>query len=106
MTPQDKHVSPLRYPGGKGFISPYLQRVIDLNGLNGCAYYEPFAGGAGAALRLLVHGVVSEVHLNDLDVRIASFWQAVLNEPERFANTIMTVPLNVDEWHRQKTDLH
>ena len=102
MAPKDRHISPLRYPGGKGFISAYLQSVIDLNGLQGCAYYEPFAGGAGAGLRLLVDGVVSEVHLNDLDIRIASFWQAALNEAERFADAIMTIPLNLDEWHRQK----
>ena len=106
MAPKDRYISPLRYPGGKGFISAYLQSVIDLNRLRGCAYYEPFAGGAGAALRLLVDGVVSEVYLNDLDIRIASFWQAALNEPERFANAIMTVPLNLDEWHKTKADLH
>ena len=97
-----RHVSPLRYPGGKGFISEYLQSVIEMNGLRGCSYHEPFAGGAGAALRLLLNGVVSEIHLNDLDVRITSFWRSMLNETERFANTIMTVPLDIDEWQRQK----
>ena len=97
-----RYVSPLRYPGGKGFISGYLQTVIEMNGLRGCAYYEPFAGGAGAALRLLMNGVVSEVHLNDLDLRITSFWRSVLDETDRFENAVMTVPLNMDEWSRQK----
>ncbi len=97
-----RYVSPLRYPGGKGFISDYLESVIDMNGLRGCAYYEPFAGGAGAALRLLMDGVVSEIHLNDLDPRITAFWWSVLEEPDRFINAIMTVPLNLEEWGRQK----
>ena len=102
MKPTVRHPSPLRYPGGKGFISDYLESVIEMNGLQACTYYEPFAGGAGAALRLLMSGVVSEVHLNDLDRRITSFWRSVLNETERFENAVMTVPLNMDEWRRQK----
>lgn len=79
-----------------------LAQTIKLNGLEGCPYYEPFAGGAGAALRLLREGVVSEVHLNDLDPAIAAFWQAVLDQTERFAEAIMEVPLNIEEWKRQR----
>lgn len=93
--------SPLRYPGGKASLAPFLARTIEINGLIGCSYYEPFAGGAGAALRLLREGVVSELHLNDLDPHIVSFWRAVLNEPNRFAEEIMFVPLSVEEWRRQ-----
>lgn len=79
-----------------------LAQTIKLNGLEGCPYYEPFAGGAGAALRLLREGVVSEVHLNDLDPAIAAFWRTVLEQPERFAEAIMEVPLNIEEWKRQR----
>ena len=93
--------SPLRYPGGKASLAPFLARTIEINGLIGCSYYEPFAGGAGAALRLLREGVVSELHLNDLDPHIVSFWRAVLDEPNRFAEEIMSVPLSVAEWRRQ-----
>lgn len=96
------HDSPLRYPGGKASLAGLLAQTIKLNGLEGCPYYEPFAGGAGAALRLLREGVVSEVHLNDLDPAIAAFWQAVLDQPERFAEAIMEVPLNIEEWKRQR----
>ena len=94
--------SPLRYPGGKASLAAFLARTIELNGLSGCSYLEPFAGGAGAALRLLREGVVSEIHLNDLDPHIVSFWRAVLDEPERFAEAILSVPLNIAEWKRQQ----
>ena len=97
-----RYDSPLRYPGGKASLSAFLVRTIELNDLSGCAYFEPFAGGAGAALRLLREGVVSELHLNDLDIRITSFWHAVLNEPERFAEAILSVPLNIAEWKKQQ----
>ena len=40
-----RYLSPLRYPGGKGCLSEFLQNVVEVNGLRGCAYFEPFAGG-------------------------------------------------------------
>jgi DNA adenine methylase len=96
-----RHVSPLRYPGGKACLTDFLSDVIDLNDLRQSAYYEPYAGGAGAALNLLKHGVVSELFLNDADRRVYSFWRAALTEPERFSERIRTVPLTIEEWHRQ-----
>ena len=94
--------SPLRYPGGKTPLANFLVEVIELNNLVGCPYFEPFAGGAGAALRLLRKGVISELHLNDLDHRITAFWNAVLTESERFVEAILSVPVSVSEWKRQK----
>ena len=96
------HLSPLRYPGGKAALADFLADTIEFNGLAGCSYFEPFAGGAGAALRLLMGGVVSEVHLNDLDPRIFAFWKAALCEPDRFVDAIMAIPLTVAEWYRQR----
>ena len=94
--------SPLRYPGGKASLAAFLTRTIELNDLSGCSYFEPFAGGAGAALRLLRDGVVSELHLNDLDPRIISFWRAVLDESDRFADAVLSVRVNVSEWEKQR----
>ena len=93
--------SPLRYPGGKASLAKFLSRTIDRNGLKGCSYYEPFAGGAGAALNLLRAGVVTDLHLNDLDLGIVSFWRSVLYESKRFAEAIVSAPLNIKEWERQ-----
>jgi DNA adenine methylase len=97
-----KFNSPLRYPGGKAGLTGFLTDVIDLNDLRGCVYYEPYAGGAGAALSLLTHNVVSEIHINDADKRVYAFWVAALNYSERFAERIRTVPLSIEEWNRQK----
>ena len=94
--------SPLRYPGGKTSLAALLSRTIENNSLYGCSYFEPFAGGAGAALRLLRGGIVSEVHLNDLDQRITSFWLSVLYESKRFADAVMSVPISISEWNKQK----
>lgn len=36
-----------RYPGGKARLAPLIARTIELNGLKGRVYCEPFAGGFG-----------------------------------------------------------
>lgn len=97
-----RYVSPLRYPGGKASLAAFLEDVIDLNDLRGCRYYEPYAGGAGAALTLLEKDVVEQIHINDADQRVFNFWNAVLNETERFADQVLSVPLDIDEWQRQR----
>jgi DNA adenine methylase len=96
-----RHPSPLRYPGGKSCLTQFLEDAIDLNDLRDCRYYEPYAGGAGAALKLLYRGVVSELFLNDLDRRVYAFWKAVLNNTDEFVNRIGTVPLTIAEWKHQ-----
>lgn len=93
--------SPLRYPGGKAFLAAFLSKTLQLNGLSDCSYYEPFAGGAGAALSLLRSNVVSQLYLNDLDPGIVSFWRAALYESKRFAEAIHSVHLSIAEWKRQ-----
>lgn len=59
--------SPLRYPGGKGKLEPFMEMMIkNLNHVGG-TYIEPFAGGAGIALGLLEKELVKEIVINDLD---------------------------------------
>ena len=37
--------SPLRYPGGKGKLEPFMELLIRQTGHLGGTYVEPFAGG-------------------------------------------------------------
>ena len=48
-----KSYSPLRYPGGKGQVYSFVEDLLIKNKLIGCTYIEPYAGGAGIAMRLL-----------------------------------------------------
>lgn len=91
-------ISPLRYPGGKAKLASFITKYLHLNGLENGIYYEPFAGGAGVALSLLMEGQIKEIFLNDADLRIYSFWKSILNEPERFCKNIQSVPLTVEEY--------
>lgn len=72
--------SPLRYPGGKRRLAPLLASVLEANGLTGGWYVEPYAGGAGAALYLLLRGHVRHIVINDADPMIHAFWQSVVHD--------------------------
>jgi DNA adenine methylase len=97
--------TPLRYPGGKAKLSYYIKSVIEQNNLLDGHYVEPFAGGAGVALELLFQEFVQQIHINDLDVAIYSFWDAVVNEPDCICKLIQDTPVTMDEWHKQKNIL-
>src|ERR1700722_15207282 len=97
-----KPYSPLRYPGGKAFLTAELQRIIDKIGLKKPVYVEPYAGGAGAALALLFADKVKKIVINDYDVAIYSFWKSVVDQSEAFAEKILSTPVTVAEWKRQK----
>jgi DNA adenine methylase len=97
-----RYISPLRYPGGKAPLAGFLEDLLDLNGLRCDEYFEPYAGGAGAALELLQRNAVKKIHINDADIRIYAFWEAVCTAAERFVDDIFGVPLNMDEWFRQR----
>lgn len=88
--------SPLRYPGGKGRLGPWLASVIDKNDLKGGWYVEPYAGGAGAALYLLLQGYVGHIVINDADPLIHAFWQSVVHESEAFAEMVRGTPVTME----------
>lgn len=50
--------SPFRYPGGKSKIAPLIRLIIENDKKQNITYIEPFAGGAGVALDLLLNGTV------------------------------------------------
>ena len=95
-------VTPLRYPGGKRKIFPFFRDLLTHNDLVGSHYVEPFAGGAGLALSLLLSGYVEFVHLNDLDVSIYIFWKTVLEHTEELCRRIETIPVDIETWQRQR----
>ncbi len=94
--------SPLRYPGGKGKLVEFMKYMIEQLGHSGGTYIEPFAGGAGVAIELLLRGIVDKIVINDYDKGIWSFWRAVLTETDRFTAELAVVPLTMEEWYRQR----
>lgn len=95
-------ISPLRYPGGKAVLYPRLRKLIQDMGLRDCTYVEPYAGGVGAGLGLLVTGQVKRVVINDLDPAIYSFWKTIQDNPGWLTKRISKADLTVTEWRKQR----
>lgn len=93
-----KFYSPLRYPGGKSCIFPFVSQFFYENDLVGIEYAEPYAGGAGLALRLLFEGYVSNIHINDYDPAIYSLWKTILFKSDDFCNWIEDVDIDIKNW--------
>lgn len=94
--------SPLRYPGGKQSLAPFVRFLIEENGMGGCTYAEPYAGGAGLALRLLMDGVVSRVLLNDKCPMVTSFWRSLFWQTDILLSMIDREPVTMDTWYRTR----
>lgn len=98
----NQHYSPLRYPGGKGKLFHFVKDLIVHNDLDGGSYSEPYAGGASIALGLLIEDYVSEIHINDYDKAIYSFWYAILRKTDEFIQRVWDTPVNMTQWRKQK----
>lgn len=94
--------TPLRYPGGKTAYAGLLEKIIELNKLNDVILVEPYAGGAGASIKLFLSGKVSGLVLNDLDPAIYAFWWSVIHSPEALIEKISKVPITIEEWKKQR----
>jgi DNA adenine methylase len=94
--------SPLRYPGGKTQLTPFVIDLLRSNDLLNGIYVEPFAGGAGIAWKLLLDNFVSSIWINDIDPAIYSFWASVIRHTDELCELIESTPVTIDEWHKQR----
>lgn len=92
----------MRYPGGKANLAGFLRGLIGENVGAECSYFELYAGGAGAALDLLLSGDVRRIVLNDADIHIYYFWDAILHHTEDFLRLMWNTPVNMDMWQKER----
>jgi DNA adenine methylase len=97
-----RHFSPLRYPGGKGRLSPFVQRIFEDNDLLDGHYVEPYAGGAAVALSLLLLEYASRIYINDISKPVYLFWKAVLSDTDALCRRINDRKVTPAEWKRQR----
>lgn len=92
--------TPLRYPGGKSKLTRFVYNVLISNHING-TYIEPFSGGAGISINLLLNGSVDKIVINDLDSSVYSFWNYLVHDTKKFILSVKNVPID----YYQKNDL-
>lgn len=95
-------VTPLRYPGGKSQLKPLLLEILRANQLVNCTYVEPYAGGAGLAMALLLERKIYTLHINDIDPAIHALWYCVLHRTEELIARMWRTPVTLEEWHKQR----
>jgi DNA adenine methylase len=49
---------------------------------------------------------VSEIHLNDKDLLVYSFWRSVLDHTDEFLSLLFSVSISVKTWRKQKRIIH
>ena len=94
--------TPLRYPGGKSRITNFISKIIKDNNIVNGNYVEPFAGGCGVALNLLLDGIVNNIYINDKDRSIYAFWYSILNYSDKFLEKLKNIDITIDEWKKQR----
>ena len=92
----------LRYPGGKSQLKNFIVELLKDNKMEEATYIEPYAGGAGLALSLLMSGHVNKIIINDYDISIWSIWNAVLNHPEELKERISKEEITIENWFKHK----
>lgn len=94
----NKLYTPLRYPGGKARFAPLIAELMRINNLAGGHYLEPYAGGAGVAITLLIDGVAEHIHINDADPAVAVFWRVATQQTRELINMVANEPVTMDAW--------
>lgn len=96
-----RHLSPLRYPGGKARMARWVaDRFFEHAGpMDVEVWVEPFCGGGGAALHALVEHRVPEAWLHELNPALAALWWACLAEPARLAARVEATVPDVDMFY-------
>ncbi len=94
--------SPLRYPGGKRKLAPFVKLLFEINELVDGEYAEVYAGGAGIALELLYEEYVRRIHINDLDAGIHAFWLAARDRTDELCRRVQDTAVTMEEWRRQR----
>lgn len=92
--------TPIRYPGGKTKLYPLIKEIIEQNGYSDRTYCEAFAGGAGAAIKLLLKDDVSSIIINDLDRAVYCMWDCIVNRSEELCKFIDAVEISIGSWKK------
>lgn len=94
--------TPLRYPGGKSLMTNFFIDLFQANKLGHVEYAEPYSGGAGAAINLLLEDIVESIYINDANIGVFSFWNALTSQPFDFISAVENIPVTLEEWYRQR----
>ena len=105
--PSRRWISPLRYPGGKVRMAESLVSIFGQQWgyMDVEVWVEPFAGGAGAGLKMLYLEGVESLWLVEKNPSLAALWRHILEDGETFAKRVQATSPTLDLWTWAKTTI-
>ncbi len=92
-------ITPLRYPGGKTWLLPYVTKFLTINNIKLDTIVEPFAGSASISIGLLTQKLAEYAYICENDPLIFSFWNSVFKKNDELVETIKNLEINLDTWY-------
>lgn len=91
-------INPLRYPGAKRALIPYIEELLIVNNLDRCCFIEPYAGSAVVGIELLQRKIICSLMLCEKDILLFAFWKCVFNKTNALCKKILDTPITIDTW--------
>jgi Site-specific DNA methylase len=83
-------------------MTEFFKDFINNNGMKNVTYAEPYSGGAGAAINLLINENVEKILINDASIAVYSFWYSLVHHGELFLQKFDNTDVNLSEWKIQR----
>jgi DNA adenine methylase len=83
-------------------LAPFVAEILESNDASGWNYVEPYAGGAGVAMELLLDDKVGHIYLNDSSLHLYALWTTILSDAEGFCRRVSRASLDLDHWKRHR----
>jgi DNA adenine methylase len=104
-------INPLRYPGAKRTLIDYIEKLLVINNLAGCCFYEPYAGSAVVGIELLRRDIINNLVLCEKDILLFAFWKCVFEKTGVLCKKIIDTPITIEAWkkmdmYRKETKVH
>lgn len=97
------NISPLRYPGSKQKLIPYIEKILVYNCISPEILVEPFVGGGSVFLSLIINGNVEKAVIADKDILIYSFWLTLFKKPQVLIDFINKVKIDLKTFYGFKS---
>lgn len=84
-------LSPFRFSGAKNRLLPIIMPHLNSLLTNSNIYHEPFIGGGSVALEVATKYPNMQIHINDKDEWLTSFWQIVSEDNKTTINDLLAL---------------
>ena len=96
-----QQLSPFRYPGGKTWFVPQIDKWIRSLRFTPSVFVEPFAGGGIVSLTVANENLADHVIMVELDDEVAAVWKTILyGDADWLISAIISFDLTIDNVNR------